>query len=125
MNNRASAIQWKCSVTTRARTLEERYKDDPKLLEFYKQKLLEPRWAVDANFFDQQVKPFAKWFVIWDNESDTKWRVSVEHFDQHKGTLDRGFGLQYFLALSQWEIIEPNGNRQLSLWGDEGNGQKS
>ncbi len=45
MNNRASAIQPKCSVKARARTLEECYQDDPGLLEFYKDKLLEPDWA--------------------------------------------------------------------------------
>jgi len=30
-------------------TLEERYRDDPELLEWYKRKLLEPGWAGDLD----------------------------------------------------------------------------
>ncbi len=78
-----------------------------------------PAWAIQADAFDEQVKPFATCIVIWDKEIDTRYRISVEHFDRHKGTLDRGFGVQYFLPLSHWEVIEANGNKpqQLSLWG--------
>ncbi len=45
----------------RAMTLEERYKDDPQLLEFYKQGLLEPGWAgevddVEVAYIKSQLK---------------------------------------------------------------------
>jgi hypothetical protein len=82
-----------------------------------------PAWAIDAEAFDQQVKSQAKEIVIWDRESDTKYRAPIEDFDEHKGEFDRGCGRQYFLVLAHWQVIEPNGNRptQLSfpLGGDE------
>ena len=83
-----------------------------------------PAWAVDAEAFDQQVKSQAEEIVIWDRESDTKYRASIEDFDQHKGEFDRGFGRQYFLPLARWKT-ERNGNggRQLSLWGGDGHGE--
>jgi len=79
-----------------------------------------PAWAIDAEVFDDDVKPKATQIIIWDKESNTKWKTSVETFDKHKGTLDRGFGRQYFLPLSRFQVTEPNGNKplQLALWGD-------
>jgi hypothetical protein len=74
-----------------------------------------PAWAIDAEAFDQQVKSQAKEIVIWDRESDTKYRASIEDFDQHKGEFDRGSGRQYFLVLPRWEVIKTNGNRPLQL----------
>jgi hypothetical protein len=74
-----------------------------------------PAWAIDAEAFDQQVKTQAKEVVIWDRESDTKYRASIEDFDQHKGEFDRGFFRQYFLALPRWEVINTNGNRPIQL----------
>jgi len=78
-----------------------------------------PAWAIDADAFDQQVKPQAKEIVIWDGESDTKYRASIENFDQHKGEFDRGFGRQYFLVLPRWDVIKTNSDRpaQLTLFG--------
>jgi hypothetical protein len=74
-----------------------------------------PAWAIDAEEFDQQVKSQAREIVIWDRESDTKYRASIENFDQHKGEFDRGFGRQYFLVLPRWDVIKTNGNRPLQL----------
>lgn len=82
-----------------------------------------PAWAIDATAFDEQIKPSAKKIVVLDKETGTKYHASVETFDRLKGELDRGFGRQYFLLLNHWQV-EDNGNRQLSLWGGEGNGQK-
>lgn len=93
-----------------------------------KHKLRTPEaWCIDAQAFDEEIRPRATQIVVIDRESGFEYKASIDHFDQHKGTLDRGFGLQYFLVLSQWEVIEPNGDKpqQLTLWGDEGNGQKS
>lgn len=73
-------------------------------------------WAIDAVAFDAQVKPYAKEIIIWDRESGTKYRASVEHFDRQKRSLSRGFGLQYFLVLSEWEVQPgPDAPRQLAL----------
>ena len=63
-----------------------------------------PAWAIQADVFDEQVKPFATEIVIWDKESDIKYRTSVKHFDEHKDILDRGYGEQYCLLLEDWEI---------------------
>ena len=81
-----------------------------------------PAWAIDASVFDKEVRSRATQIIIWDKESDTKWKTSVETFDRHKGTLDRGFGRQYFLPLSRFQVVHPNGNgpKQLSMWeGDD------
>jgi hypothetical protein len=84
-----------------------------------------PAWAIDAEAFDQQVKPDAKAIIVLDKETGMKYQVTVETFDRLKGELDRGWGRQYFLMLRYWQV-EKNGNRQLSLfdWGGNGNGQK-
>lgn len=81
-----------------------------------------PAWAIDAGVFDRSIRGLAREIVIWDRETDTRWRVQVEVFDEHKGTLDRGFGAQYFLPLPYWDVIDPNGDRQLRLWEDGANG---
>jgi len=78
-------------------------------------------WAIQAEPFDEQVKPFVKWLVIEGKETGKRWKTSIEYFDTYKKSMDRGFGLQYYLVLSRWQIVEPNGNgsHQLGLWGDE------
>lgn len=76
-----------------------------------------PAWAIDSNAFDTEIKPNATAMVVIDKEKDIKYFVSTDSFDRLKGTLDRGFGRQYFLTLNYWQV-EENGNRQLSLWGD-------
>lgn len=80
-----------------------------------------PAWAIDATAFDEQIKPSAKKIVVLDKETGMKYHASVQTFDKLKGELDRGFGKQYFLLLNHWQV-EDDGNRQLSLWGDDGNG---
>ena len=75
-----------------------------------------PAWAIDAQAFDNEVLPNVTEIVIRDKENSHEYHTSVEHFDKHKGTLDRGFGRQYFLTLNYWEE-RGNGTHQLSLWG--------
>jgi hypothetical protein len=82
-----------------------------------------PAWAIDADIFDTEIKPNCINIVVIDKETGTKYHASVSTFDKMKGELDRGFGRQYFLTLNNWQV-EHNGNRQLTLWGDDGNGQK-
>ena len=80
-----------------------------------------PAWAIDAEAFDESIKPVAQEIIVWDRESETRWRVTVADFDALKGTFDRGFGKQYFLPLSHWQVIGPSGDRQLRFWGDDTN----
>jgi len=74
-----------------------------------------PAWAIDAEAFDTQVKPNATEFVILDTESGLEYRCPVETFDRLKRVLSRGFGRQYYMVLSRWEI-GGNAHRQLGLW---------
>ena len=80
-----------------------------------------PAWAVDAEAFDQQIKTAATIFRVEDRETGAIYEVAVAVFDEHKGQLNRGYGRQYFLPLSHWQVTRPNGNKpaQLSLWGAE------
>ena len=86
-----------------------------------KHKLLKPlAWAIDADAFDEAVKPIAKVFCIEDKETRLVYEISVAYFDEHKGELDRGFGRQYFLPLARWTTQRNgNGGHQLSLFGEE------
>lgn len=69
-------------------------------------------WAIDAEVFDREVKPNTSKFVVIDRETGLEYHCSIEVFDRLKGELDRGFGKQYFLTLSHWEVRN-NGYRQL------------
>ncbi|MFC1955551.1 hypothetical protein ACFLWZ_03320 [Chloroflexota bacterium] len=77
-----------------------------------------PAWAVDAEVFDNEMRPNASEFVIIDKETGIKYHTRVDTFDRLKGELDRGFGRQYFLTLNQWEVRN-NGYLQLNLWGGD------
>ena len=75
-----------------------------------------PAWAIQGDAFENEVKTNAKEIVVIDKETNIQYRTTVEIFDSQKGTLDRGFGKQYFLTLNHWEE-RGNGHHQLSLWG--------
>jgi len=77
---------------------------------------LPPAWAIDAEAFEGEIKPNARGIVVIDRETGMEYHASVETFDKFKGELDRGFGRQYYLPLSYWEV-RGNGQRQLRLWG--------
>lgn len=80
-----------------------------------------PAWAVDAEAFDQHVKPRCSLLRVEDRETNTVYETPVAYFDQHKGEFDRGFGRQYFLVLSKWEVRRNgNGAKQLKLWQEVG-----
>ena len=69
-----------------------------------------PAWAIDADAFDEGVKPNAKQIIVTDAEAKIRYRVSVETFDQLKQQLDRGFGRQYYLTRNYWTKEKYNGN---------------
>ena len=79
-----------------------------------------PSWAIQAEAFDEEVKPNARELVIIDRESGLRYRVSIETFARHSFRLNRGFGDQYALPIRFFQV-EGNGHRQLTLWGN-GNG---
>ena len=97
-----------------------------------------PAWAIDAEAFDEEIKFNATDIVVIDKETDIEYHASVKTFDRLKFELDRGWGIQYALTLSHWQVEgdvgdypvvtgvneEVNGDRQLSLfeWGGNGNG---
>lgn len=68
-----------------------------------------PAWAIDADAFDNWVKPNAKEIIVTDTEAEIRYRVSVETFDRLKVELDRGHGRQYFLTLNYWTKVKYNG----------------
>jgi hypothetical protein len=72
-------------------------------------------WAIDAVIFDTEIKPNCTHILIKDQDTENKYRCSVDIFDQFKGELDRGYGCQYYLTLDHWNI-EIKGEKQLSLW---------
>lgn len=74
-----------------------------------------PAWAIDANVFDNEVKPCASQIVILDRETSNRYITSVHTFDSNKKQLDRGFGLQYYLTLRHWKV-EQSDARQLNLF---------
>jgi hypothetical protein len=78
-----------------------------------------PAWAIDAEVFDQEVKPCASEIVIFDRETGSRYIASVKNFDAKRKSIDRGFGRQYYLPLSYWKL-ERADSRQLNLlsWGD-------
>ena len=81
-----------------------------------------PAWAIDAEAFDREVKPNVTELVVIDREAGLEYHCPVEAFDRLKGELDRGFGKQYFLTLSHWNV-RGNGH-QLNLFeGGDGNAE--
>ena len=81
-----------------------------------KHMLREPEgWAIDAYVWDKEIMPNAREFVIIDKETGDEYNCTTEVFNRLKGTIDRGFGKQYFLTLNHWQVVKA-GERQLSLW---------
>lgn len=72
-----------------------------------------PAWAIDADAFDEWVKPNAREIIVTDTEAKIRYRVSVETFDKLKVELDRGFGRQYFLTLNYWTKEKYNGKSSM------------
>jgi len=61
-----------------------------------------PAWAIDADAFDEWVKPNAREIIVTDTEAKIRYKVLTETFDRLKQEMDRGFGRQYFLVLAHW-----------------------
>ncbi len=74
-----------------------------------------PAWGIDAPIFDEQIKPNCDTIVVIDMETDKKYQVSVELFNKQKGTLDRGFGKQYYLTLKWWNSEKSRAQMAMGL----------
>ena len=72
-------------------------------------------WAVDAEAYES-IRDDITLIVVQDQESGINYRATPETFDAFRGSLDRGFGRQYFLPLARWQVEKEN-ERQLSLFG--------
>jgi hypothetical protein len=70
-------------------------------------------WAVDAEAYDS-IRPNINLIVVQDEESGFSYRATPETFDAFRGSLDRGFGRQYFLPLERWQVWRKD-ECQLSL----------
>ena len=63
-----------------------------------------PAWCIDAEAFDNEILIRCEDMVIYDDNSQKKYRCTVDTFLSHMGTMDRGHGTQYFLELKHWEV---------------------
>jgi len=71
-------------------------------------------WAVDAEVYDE-IRPGIERIVVEDTESGTRYHATAETFDRFRGSLNRGFGRQYFLPLTRWSAERPGEAKQLAL----------
>jgi hypothetical protein len=76
-----------------------------------------PAWAIDAEVFDREVKPYASEIVILDRETGVRFLTSVRYFDTNKRMLNRGFGKQYYLPLSRWKLERADSGQLNLFWG--------
>ncbi|MDP2719570.1 MAG: hypothetical protein Q8P44_07060 [Dehalococcoidia bacterium] len=61
-----------------------------------------PAWCIDADAFDNEILPTCTEIIVRDTESGVEYYSTMFNFEQYKGTIDRGFGRQYFLTLNHW-----------------------
>jgi len=61
-------------------------------------------WCVDVDIFEKTIINDADTIVVYDTEKRKEYRASVDNFLRFKGSIDRGFGAQYFLTLDKWLI---------------------
>jgi len=71
-----------------------------------------PAWATDADSFDRDVAPYCHTIVLIDTTSDQQFEVSIELFQKHKFTINRGHGRQYALVLRWWTDV-PQAQRRM------------
>jgi len=64
-----------------------------------------PAIAIDAEAYEQQIRPKVEFLEVVDTETGTVYQVSVGRFDQLKKPIDRGWGRQYYLALPLWDVV--------------------
>lgn len=82
-------------------------------------------WCISKEAFYAQILPHAERIIVEDVEAGVTYMCSTDEFARNCFEIQRGsFESQLAVTLEHWQV-EDNGNRQLSLWGDEGNGQKS
>jgi hypothetical protein len=75
-----------------------------------------PAWAIDAEAFDNEIKSHVSEIIIQDRETGNRYITSVLNFDKRKKAIERGFGKQYYLPLSDWKVEQSN-SQQLNLLG--------
>ncbi len=66
-----------------------------------------PAIAIDAEAFDREIASTCQKIEVYDSESNRLYTSTTENFNHHKGTIDRGFGKQYFLPFHRWDSDTP------------------
>lgn len=74
-----------------------------------------PAIAIDAEAYEQEIKPTHERIEVMDTESDKVYTISVDSFERNKEELDRGHGRQVYARLRYW-VGESRNVRQLTLW---------
>jgi len=75
--------------------------------------------GLDRIAFLNHIESSANLIIVPDKDTGREYRVTVADFKRFAIMDNLGWGLQLFLPLSYWRIIEPDGKEsfQLSLWG--------
>ena len=75
--------------------------------------------GLDHTAFLNQIMSSANLIIVPDKDTGREYRVTVEDFKRFAIMDNLGWGLQLFLPLRYWRVIEPDGEEsfQLSLWG--------
>jgi len=58
-------------------------------------------WCFDVSTIDNTSPPI-KGLKIIVEDTKTEYEVGINKFRKHAGTLDRGYGKQYYLTLEHW-----------------------
>lgn len=65
-----------------------------------------PAWAMDSDHLDQLRDAGGDAIVLTADDASV-WRATLEDFDEHALTLDRGHGRQRALPLERWQVRRP------------------
>lgn len=62
-------------------------------------------WAIQADTFENDLRGKCDKIVFVDTDTKKRYETSFKAFDENKGTMDRGFGKQYFLTLEYFNAL--------------------
>lgn len=74
-----------------------------------------PAWALDADTYENQIRPDCHTIKIEDIDSRIVYTVTVRRFEELKKMTNRGYGRQYFLVIKYWDQKRPTLQRAMSI----------
>jgi len=74
-----------------------------------------PAIAIDALAYSEHIAPTHETIEVLDTDYDSLYSISIQSFERHKESLNRGHGEQVYVRLRYWKRECRNGERQLSL----------